>query len=614
MVLYTHVPESGLNNIGEKKVLERIKKIYSNVDRNCYLYSQVPIGFGDVRKVPDFILLDPLYGVCILEVKHYDFKNTKLDMHNTYFADGNKDINPILKGNEYFDRVQDILRNHKELYESSGKLAVTLCSKVVFTKSTTEDIAYWGMRPVLENAITKYIAADELETITIERLFNNRKCKLRTGWFKVTQGVLFPERVIRKNKPTQLTDYGLEVSQHHVNEELIKELDYEQEQIARRMPYGHYMVTGVPGSGKTVILLARAVHLLRQNPNWNILILTYNKSLSKKLNENINNLKDYCKALNIPLENIGYKNKIGAMTFHQLAMALAGPQDANGKSSDWWDSELPKLAMNNAEPMFDAILIDEYQDFHADWLRLCLMLCKKHRYLKKGGGRVETTNLFLAGDRLQSIYQPNDHSWKDLGINIVGGQRSKFLRKAYRSGKSHMELAMKFLMSDDSLKNEVMNFYECGEDIECAENIVNQVQFIEGNYQSIVTLVDDMIDNERYKPEEILILCKNRKSIYDLYNLMSPELRQKGVAGKNLTPGKFTITTYHSSKGLESPVCILADVSEFSNEKSNAQEKKLLYVGMTRASEILYVHAKEYESDTCARDLKELQDMPYIEI
>ncbi len=38
----------------------------------------------------------------------------------------------------------------------------------------------------------------------------------------------------------------------------------------KRVPYGHYMVTGVPGSGKTVLLLARAIHLVREHPEWKI--------------------------------------------------------------------------------------------------------------------------------------------------------------------------------------------------------------------------------------------------------------------------------------------------------------------------------------------------------
>ena len=54
--------------------------------------------------------------------------------------------------------------------------------------------------------------------------------------------------------------------------------------MLKEFPLGTYMVTGVPGSGKTVILLSRDIYLVKENPNWRILILTYNKSLSHKLN------------------------------------------------------------------------------------------------------------------------------------------------------------------------------------------------------------------------------------------------------------------------------------------------------------------------------------------
>jgi hypothetical protein len=46
----------------------------------------------------------------------------------------------------------------------------------------------------------------------------------------------------------------------------------------------------------------------------------------------------------------------------------------------------------------------------------------------------------------------------------------------------------------------------------------------------------------------------------------------------------MTITTYHSSKGLECKVCILLNVD-------NLCDKKLLYVGMTRASKKLCIHS-----------------------
>ncbi len=60
-------------------------------------------------------------------------------------------------------------------------------------------------------------------------------------------------------------------------------LDITQERVAKNLPYGHYMVTGIPGSGKSVILLGRAIYLATMFRDWKILILTYNRTLKHRL-------------------------------------------------------------------------------------------------------------------------------------------------------------------------------------------------------------------------------------------------------------------------------------------------------------------------------------------
>jgi ATP-dependent exoDNAse (exonuclease V) beta subunit len=60
---------------------------------------------------------------------------------------------------------------------------------------------------------------------------------------------------------------------------------------------------------------------------------------------------------------------------------------------------------------------------------------------------------------------------------------------------------------------------------------------------------------------------------------------------------KIIITTFHSSKGLENKVCIMVNTDKI-------DDKKLLYVGMTRASQRLCIHAADYEFDSYARQLK----------
>ncbi|WP_370574610.1 ATP-binding domain-containing protein [Methanomethylovorans sp.] len=71
---------------------------------------------------------------------------------------------------------------------------------------------------------------------------------------------------------------------------------------------------------------------------------------------------------------------------------------------------------------------------------------------------------------------------------------------------------------------------------------------------------------------------------------MPLRVMQPDISG--LEPGetkllnKLIITTYHSSKGLENNVCILLNIDWLDN-------RKLIYVGLTRASEKLYVHSRE---------------------
>ena len=113
-----------------------------------------------------------------------------------------------------------------------------------------------------------------LSTVNINQLFKNEFSFVEEDEIIAIRTLLFPE-------------IKVSCSDNQIStKELITALDAEQERFAKRVPYGHYMVTGVPGSGKTVLLLARAIHLVREHPEWKIKILTYNRSLKQKLRTN----------------------------------------------------------------------------------------------------------------------------------------------------------------------------------------------------------------------------------------------------------------------------------------------------------------------------------------
>lgn len=575
--------------LGEEQIANKIKHLYNTIDRDCYLYVQPRLR----NLEPDFILIDPLKGACIIEVKDWsrDYINS-INRIKVSTNDGKTLYNPVFRANQYFNLAKGLFESDTRLLDEEGYLNFNIYSKVIFTNIDSSKID--DLNVVLNQPPTKYFTSNQMRKLDINTLFSIETCNLKPVQILVIRSVLFPEIKLHD-------DIGKDSDFEFVDmDETIKALDIKQEKLAKRIPHGHYMVSGVPGSGKTVILLSRAIFLLKENPDWKVRIVTYNRSLSRNMESRLESLYP-----DLDLMGINYEN-ITISTFSKLALEvaniIASPQDAD---NDWWTYELPQKALEKARPKFDAVLIDEYQDFYDEWIKLCLALCKKHKY----NNREESENFFLAGDRLQSIYNPNNHTWKSLGIKVHGGMRSTLLKHTYRSGKSQIELALDFLMGDSKLKKEVETFYEGREGIDSKTDLDDQIVFLEGGYEVINNVLEQLIYKEGYKPWEILILARTHKETNDLYDALNKTLKDKCKATKDVCENKCTITTYHSSKGLESKICILVNVCNLPNKLSTKfskeiEEKKLLYVGMTRASHRLYIHATNYENASFAKQLR----------
>ena len=130
------------------------------------------------------------------------------------------------------------------------------------------------------------------------------------------------------------------------------------------------LVEGVAGSGKTFLALMRALAFARDNKRS--LFLCYNKELASWLRRQV--MEDPT--------TIAYRSNLTVQNFHALAAELAHAagisfQPANGSpvNQTFWDQEVPDLLeqsvlnldANGKNPHFDAIVIDEAQDFSVEW-------------------------------------------------------------------------------------------------------------------------------------------------------------------------------------------------------------------------------------------------------
>lgn len=569
------VDPSTLTN-GEKKIANKIKLIYKNAKYNAYLYYQPRIKKWN----PDFVLIDEYKGVSIIEVKDYSLEAINEINPLTVIINGTSRNNPIYVTNEYFNAAKNRLQNQASLLDDKYKLKYGLYSNLILTNIKSNELE--ELNTCFFQPPSKCITSEKITDLKINDLFGDEVQYIEEHDFSVIRSAFFPEIKV-KTVQKEIWEYG---RKNTTENSIIKTLDTEQEKFSRRIPYGHYMVSGIPGSGKTVILLARAVNLARENPSWKIIILTYNNSLSAKLRNKLESIYE-------DLDNMGvnYQN-IEISTFHSLAKSIADIGIVpNPTPENYWKVILPYKAIEKARPTYDAILIDEYQDFHDSWMKLCLLLCKKYEHSGQ-----QTENLFLAGDRLQSIYNHYTHNWKSLGINIAG--RSKLLKTSYRSGSTHVNLALDYLMKDPSTKREVENFYEGRDGICCNFDIDNNLEFIKGDFKVINDLLEGLLKNPQYNPEDILVLFPSNWLRDNLYKFLNRELKSNSIASKNVVENKMNFVTYHSAKGIEAKICVLVDVDK-------VEDKKLLYVGMTRASEKLIIHSPNPNGGSVFNELLE---------
>ncbi len=320
---------------GEKKVLNILSSIYSSVDYTNYLYIQPRL-----KKLnPDFLLIDAYKGVCIIEVKDWSIGYIKA-IHNSYVIDikDRRINNPAFRTNQYFNFAKRILQLEPFFIDEKGFFNLNIYSKVIFTNLNAKELE--GLAPFLFQPPTECISSDQMRTLSFDTLFSTNARFLDEKTISLIRGTLFSE-IIVKPIQTELWEFN---RKNPLENRVMSALDAEQEKFARRIPFGHYMITGVPGSGKTVILLSRAIHLIKENPSWKIRILTYNKSLARKLQNRFDNLYEKLELMGVNCQNITIS------TFHSLASEVSNITPPPIITQDYWDVILPFNAIENAKP------------------------------------------------------------------------------------------------------------------------------------------------------------------------------------------------------------------------------------------------------------------------
>ena len=215
-------------------------------------------------------------------------------------------------------------------------------------------------------------------------------------------------------------------------EEIARVMDLEQERLARSLGDGHRLLRGVAGSGKTIVLLCRVRYLLDQHPDWKILVVCYNRVLAGFLHRTIGD-----KRVEV--------STFDAWCRRQLQAAGVDVPEPPGRGPQWdefWVEKVPALLSQAFDEgrvptgAYQAILVDEGQDFADTWYRLLIRALDP-----------EANRLFIGLDSSQNVYRRRI-SWRSLGIQIAG--RTRVLKRNYRNTRSILSAAYAIVQELDA--------------------------------------------------------------------------------------------------------------------------------------------------------------------
>ncbi|KAF0249698.1 MAG: DNA/RNA helicase [bacterium] len=592
------------------------KLLQQKLDDNVYVWFNIPIK----ARFADFVVLHPKLGLLILEVKDWQLSKIKEINPNRVVIEtttGEKSCeNPLNQARNYALQIVDLLQADPLLVQPSngykGKLAFPFSYAVVWSRIKSADFQLH--LPELFDT-NKALFWDNLSfSINAEKFYQQLQLlfpqyfnfELSTEQIDRIRYHLFPEiRLPRKQFPIKLLDYKdnqpcVVPALKPEPETILTVMDLEQERLAKSLGEGHRLLRGVAGSGKTWTLICRARILAELHPDWKILVLCYNISLTTML-------KQMIEMVALPSSSPSIK----VTNYHSFLAQLARRAKVEQTDSDQW-AELLSQKLNKlidegkCHPvLFDAILIDEAHDFHPEWLKL-IVRCLNPK----------TNSLFIVHDSAQNIYRKG-FSFKSIGIQIKG--RTKILKINYRNTREIAQLASSFLncgvkFTDDVLKDDEGQLLEIIRP-QATLRSGSQPQLIEcKNFREecaeVAARVKLWLEKGKYPPQEILILYvkKGANPRDDKYiQAVLNSLEEAGIEYEwitrdqqtkrsfELSSAKVKVSTIHSAKGLDFAAVAVVGLSLLpSSPEQTEVERKLVYVGLTRArNQLLITHCKD---------------------
>lgn len=313
------------------------------------------------------------------------------------------------------------------------------------------------------------------------------------------------------------------------------------------------IVRGGAGTGKTLLIVNEARRLAAEGRR--VLVLCFNRPLGAWLRELLADAVDL----------------VSVATFHDHCLALlreAGEAAPAGRDDDPWQrlAEAALNALPSTATRYDAILVDEAQDFDPDWWLVVEELL--------ADAASSSFHLFL--DDHQNLYGRE--------VLLPFSEPVYRLRRNCRNTRPIAAFTRQSIGLDDAGGLAGLP--------DGPEPVVHEVDSAETERDAVRRVLHALIHEQGLAPAQVVMLGGHRLENSSFAGACRLGNFTVQDAAEPVTPNVIRYATVHKFKGLEADAVLLVGIGEPSGHYLPDDWRRFAYVGGSRARAVLHVFAR----------------------
>lgn len=446
----------------EREVWNRIKSAFGP-DTRGVAYHRYPIvdrTAGEYDREMDFLLFLRDAGAVVIECKGYRIDHIQAIEGDTWILRGTSQSSaaPYSQARDQGFKLLSHFTKESELMDDRHNHKVSMNPLIALPNISRDE---WEARGFHEGpSAPPVLTANDLTPSALrERIQGLPGEGLTADEYEAARAVLSGGQPISGDRSPNLKDEQRKGGLYERVEKGLKKLDEKQEEVGLQIPDGPQQIRGIAGSGKTVLMAKKAARMHAAHPEWDIALTFQTRSLYETITEKVERYYAFFTSEDAEpnwdkfhvLHGWGGRKRHGL--YYRIAQEAGVPPRTYGDAQDEFEEAeggnllhsccLEVLEQGNVQESYDAILIDEAQDFDPGFYELCRAALgppKRLIWAYDEAQNLQTltapspTNVFGTDEEGEPIV--------DLRGYYEGGiQKSQIMRKAYRTPRSVLMLA-----------------------------------------------------------------------------------------------------------------------------------------------------------------------------